>query len=64
VLLALLEENSMGLASVLSHVGVNELDGIVTDGCGENSGHANLLEGLVIGDSGVNAYDGSCSHLF
>jgi len=54
----------MGLASVLSHVGVNELDGIVTDGCGENSGHADLLEGLVIGDSGVNAYDGSCSHLF
>lgn len=64
MLLALLEEDTVCLTSVLGHVGVHELDGIVTDGCGENSGHANLLEGLIGGLSGVNAYDGSSSHLF
>jgi len=64
VLLTLLVEDSVGLASVLGHVGVHELDGIITDGCGENSGHGDLLEGLLGGLSGVNTHDGSCSHLF
>ena len=64
MLLALLVEDTVGLTSVLGHVGVDELDGIVTDGGGENSGHGDLFEGLLVGDSGVNAHNGSCSHLF
>jgi len=46
----------VGLTSVLGHVGVDELDGIVTDGGGENSGHGDLFEGLLVGDSGVTQH--------
>lgn len=34
-----LVEDSMSLSSVLVHVGVNELDDIVSDGGGEDGGH-------------------------
>lgn len=32
-------EDGMTLSSVLSHVGVAELDEIISDGCGEHGGH-------------------------
>lgn len=44
VLLTSLVVDTMGLTSVLGHVGVNKLDGIVTDWCGEDGGHSNLLQ--------------------
>ncbi len=62
VLLASLEEDTVGLASVLGHVSVDELHGIITDGGGEDSGHGDLLEVLVL--LAINAHDGSCGHLF
>ena len=36
---ACLPEDSMSLSSVLVHVGVNELDDVVSDGSSEDSGH-------------------------
>ena len=36
---ASLVEDSMSLSSVLVHVGVNELDDVVSDGSGEDGGH-------------------------
>lgn len=39
-----LEVNSMGLSSVLVHVGVHELDDVVSDGSGEDSGHGDAID--------------------
>jgi hypothetical protein len=39
VLVALEPENSVCLSSVLGHVGVHELDGVVSDGGSEDCGH-------------------------
>lgn len=59
VLLTSLIENSVGLTSVLGHVGVDELDGVISDWGSEDSWHWHLL--LLFA---VNAHNGSCSHLF
>jgi hypothetical protein len=62
VLHASLPENSMSLSSVLVHVGVNELNNIVSDGSSEDGGH-----GDGVGNFGasllVNADNGSGGHL-
>jgi hypothetical protein len=62
VLLASLEEDTVGLASVLGHVSVDKLNGVITDGGGEDSGHGHLVHVLVL--LAINAHDGSCGHLF
>ena len=61
VLLSSHPENSMGLSSVLGHVGVNELDGIVSDGGGENGGHGDVAHNFSI--LGVNTHNGAGGHL-
>ena len=57
-----LVEDSMSLSSVLVHVGVNELDDIVSDGGGEDGGHGEGA-GIFGAILGVNADNGSCGHL-
>jgi hypothetical protein len=44
VLVASLPEDTLSLASVLGHVGVDELNGIVSDGGSENGGHRDLTD--------------------
>lgn len=63
VLLAGLVEDSVRLATVLSHVGVNELDGIISDGCAEHSGRRNLRHGGGASFVGVDRHDGTGGHL-
>ena len=45
--MASLEEDSMGLAAVLVHVGVYELNDIVSDGSSEDCGHGNAIDDFV-----------------
>lgn len=56
-------ENSLGLSSVLGHVGVDELDNIVTDGGGEDGGHGLGTNNLSSGSIRVNTHDRARSHL-
>ena len=63
VLLASLVEDSVRLATVLSHVGVNELNGIISDGCAEHSGSRNLGHGGSATFVGVHRHDGTGGHL-
>jgi hypothetical protein len=44
-----LVEDSMSLSSVLVHVGMNELDNIVSDGSSENSGHWYAIYDFTLG---------------
>ena len=57
VLVTLKPEDSMSLSSVFGHVGVNELNSVVSDGGSENSGHGNLADDSAI--FGVNTHDRS-----
>lgn len=61
VLLSLHPVDSMSLSSVLGHVGVNEGNGIVSDGGRENSGHVNGASNLSV--LGVDGNDGVSGHL-
>lgn len=63
VLLASLVEDSVRLTTVLSHVGVNELNGIISDGCAEHSGGRNLRHGGSARFVGVHGHDGTGGHL-
>jgi hypothetical protein len=61
VLHTLVTADTVGLASVLVHVGMDKGDGVVTDGGGEDGGHLNLAgNGLFFG---VNTHNGSGGHL-
>ena len=62
VLVTLVTGNSVSLASVLGHVGMDEGDGVVTDGGGEDSGHLDLSGNS--GFFGVNTHNGSGGHLY
>jgi hypothetical protein len=53
----------MSLSSVFVHVGVNELDDVITNGCGEDGGEGDLLNNLRGTGLGVNAHNGSGGHL-
>jgi len=58
VLVTLQVEDTMGLASVLAHVGVNEGDHIITDRGGEHGGHVALTSNfgdITVGVMRVNA---------
>jgi len=53
----------MSLSSVLVHVGVNELDDIVSDGGGEDGGKRDLVNNFGGAGLGVDADNGSGGHL-
>src|SRR6185312_10391741 len=55
--------DSMSLSSVLGHVGVHEVDDVVSDGGSENSWHGNTVYYFTLGILGVNANYGSRGHL-
>lgn len=61
VLVTLSHNNSMGLATVLVHVSMDEGDNVVTDGCSEDSGHLNLASNGTF--LGVNTHNWAGSHL-
>jgi hypothetical protein len=44
VLVTGLPEETVSLSSVLGHVGVNELDGVISDGGSEDGGHGDLAD--------------------
>ena len=48
--------NGVSLASVLGHLGVDELNDVVTDGSGEDGGERNITDGLI----GRGRVDGNC----
>jgi hypothetical protein len=50
-------ENSVCLASIFGHVGVNKLNSVISDWSGENGGHWNLTNNS--GILGVNTHNGS-----
>lgn len=62
VLHASLVEDSVSLSAVLVHVGVNELDNVVSDGSSEDSGEGDGVLDLGAG-LGVDADNGSGGHL-
>ena len=57
-----LPENTMSLSSVLVHVGMNELNDVVSDGSGEDSGHGDGVGNFGAGLS-VNTDNGSGGHI-
>lgn len=59
VLLAGFAEDSMGLSSVLVHVGVHELNDIISDGRLEHSRKGDAVDDFVFAVLGVNTHDGS-----
>jgi len=59
VLVSLEVEHTVGLPSVLGHVGVDEGDDIVTDGRGEDSGHLDIGGDLGDGVVAVEGVDGA-----
>lgn len=61
VFMSLLPVNSMSLYSVLSHVCMNKLDDIISDGCSKNSRHWDLANN-VCWIVGVYAYNWTSSH--
>lgn len=63
VLVASVPEDTVTLSSVLGHVGVAELDEIISDGGGENGGHAGGTRHL-FGIGGVHTDGGTGSHCF
>lgn len=58
-----LEEDSMSLSSVLGHVGVDELNDIVSDGSGEDGRHGDAVDDFRLVLFGVNTDNGSGGHL-
>lgn len=63
MLVAGLVVDSMGLASVLVHAGVHELNDVVSDGGGEDGRHGDAVDDFSGAVLGVNAYDWSGGHL-
>jgi hypothetical protein len=61
VLVTLVHGDTVGLATILGHVGMNKLDGIVTDRGSEDSGHLDLACNSAF--FGVNTHNGSGSHI-
>jgi len=61
VLVALEPENSVCLSSVLGHISVHELDGVVSDGGSEDCGHVDATNNF--GFLRVNTDYGSGGHL-
>ena len=57
VLVTSLPEETVSLTSVLGHVGVDKLDGIISDGGSEDGGHGNLRDNFVF--LRVNTHNGS-----
>lgn len=63
MLLSLEVIDSLSLSSVLGHLGVNEVDQILSDWGGEDSWHLDLFESLVGGVSGPYGNNWSSGHV-
>ena len=55
--------DGVGLAGVLGHLGVDELNNVVADGGGEDGGEGNITDGLVL-RGGVDRNGRTSGHLF
>ena len=60
MLLSSLVEDGVSLSSVLGHVGVDEMNDVLSDGGREHGGEGQGTGGLVV--VGVDGNDGSGSH--
>jgi hypothetical protein len=63
VLLSLEVEDSLSLSSVLGHLGVDEVNQVLSDWGREDGWHVNLFEGFVRGVSGPYGNDWSSGHV-
>ena len=63
MLMAGLGGDSMSLSSVLGHIGVDEVNYIISDGCGEDSGHWDAVNNFGLSLFRVDTNDWSGGHL-